>query len=261
MTDPPAAVIVVPCYNESGRLDGDAFERLARTTALAFLFVDDGSHDDTPALLCDLCGRLGGRGRLLRLDRNRGKGEAVRAGLRDALAGGAAVVGYLDADLATPGGEMARIVDVLRSGGHAAALGARVRLLGTRIRRRAVRHYLGRVFATCASLALRLPVYDTQCGAKAFRATPQLHAALADPFLSRWIFDVELIGRLLAGTAVVPGLRKSDFTEVPIARWEDVAGSKVRPADFVRAGVEFPRVWLDFRRRLRRSRAADRAGR
>ena len=52
-----------------------------------------------------------------------------------------------------------------------------------------------------ASLILHARVYDTQCGAKLFRRSAALEAALADPFLSRWSFDVELLGRMLIGDA------------------------------------------------------------
>ena len=73
-------------------------------------------------------------------------------------------------------------------------------MMGTDIRRSAVRHYTGRLFATAGSLVLGVPVYDTQCGAKAFRVTDALRAALAEPFVSRWAFDVEVLGRLLRST-------------------------------------------------------------
>ena len=43
----------------------------------------------------------------------------------------------------------------------------------------------GRIFATCASLVLNLPVYDTQCGAKLFRVTPEIQKLFGEPFSSR----------------------------------------------------------------------------
>ena len=103
---------------------------------------------------------------------NVGKAEAVRTGLLRCLADGAEITGYFDADLATPPEEMIRLVRTLQEREATVALAARVALLGTRIERSHLRHYLGRVFATIASLILRIRVYDTQCGAKAFRTVP-----------------------------------------------------------------------------------------
>src|SRR5690606_23168176 len=75
------------------------------------------------------------------------------------------------------------------------ALGARLPLLGRSIRRRAMRKLIGRSFARAASSMLRTPIYDTQCGAKLFRAQSEIIAAFSQPFRSRWIFDVELLAR------------------------------------------------------------------
>jgi dolichyl-phosphate beta-glucosyltransferase len=241
--------LVVPCYNEAARLKPADFHAFMERAGLMLLFVDDGSTDSTAEVLEQLCSALNGRGTLLRMPANGGKAEAVRQGMRRALEQGAEVTGYVDADLATPPAEMLRLQDWLERKSEAVGLGARVRLLGTNIRRRPLRHYLGRIFATLASLILRLPVYDTQCGAKIFARTPALEAALAEPFLSRWAFDVELIGRLCVGTPTVPGLSPERFVEMPLRTWEDVRGSKMRLRDVVRMGSDLVRIAWDLRRR------------
>jgi glycosyltransferase involved in cell wall biosynthesis len=187
------------------------------------------------------------------LARNRGKGEAVREGLLRALASGATAVGYLDADLSTPPEEMLGLLAVLEDPKIQVVLGSRVSLLGRRIQRRRARHYLGRVFASVASIALRLPVYDTQCGAKIFRRGPALEAALGSPFGSRWAFDVELLGRLLVGEDGTPQLSEADFVEVPLHRWRDVKGSSLSPWHALTAGKDLLRIAWQLRRRRRTS--------
>jgi glycosyltransferase involved in cell wall biosynthesis len=228
--------VVVPCFNEEQRLQLERFLELC-AAGIRLLFVDDGSKDGTRRLLQDFAARHPREVRVLGLDRNGGKAEAVRRGLLEALSSGAEIVGYLDADLAAPPAEMKRVLDAVR-GGAAVAMGSRVALLGRHIERAATRHYLGRVFATCASFTLGLRVYDTQCGAKAFAVNPTLQACLTQPFQSRWIFDVELIDRLLRPPPGVPSLAPSDFIEVPLHAWRDVRGSKVRPPDLARAATD-----------------------
>jgi glycosyltransferase involved in cell wall biosynthesis len=247
------ATLVVPCYNEERRLDGAALLAMVDGRPdVRLLLVDDGSRDGTRARLEALAAARPVRIEALALSPNGGKAEAVRAGLRAALAGGADVVGYFDADLSTPPAEVLRLCDVLEARGAAAVLGSRVALLGTDIHRTAARHYLGRVFASIASLILEVRVYDTQCGAKVFRRSPALVAALEAPFPSRWAFDVELLGRLLAGAPGVPGLPPSEIVEVPLATWRDVPGSKLGPGAMAGALKDLARIHFDLTKRRRR---------
>lgn len=240
-----ARTVVVPCFNEARRIDLGRFTELL-DAGVHLLFVDDGSTDDTRAVLSTFAEAHPEQARLVALERNRGKAEAVREGLRAAIDAGASVVGYLDADLATPPAQMLEVLAALD--GHQVSLGSRVALLGRQIDRSAHRHVLGRVFATFASLALNLRVYDTQCGAKAFRVTPALTAALEQPFSARWAFDVELLGRLLAPPAGVPAVPPEQFVEVPLARWSDVRGSKLSLPQMAKAGLDI--VGMAVRRRF-----------
>ena len=242
----PAAAIVVPCFDEAKRLHADAFRDFAVPRPwLRFVFVDDGSRDATREILAALARDPSGRCELLALDRNRGKAEAVRAGMLRALAGPADLVGFWDADLATPLAELERFRACFAAEpGLEIVLGSRVRLLGHRVERSELRHYFGRIAATCVSQILGLPVYDTQCGAKLFRATPALRAAFQEPFLTRWEFDVEILARWLEhhrarGSADL----HARIRELPLREWRNVPGSRLRPRDFLRAPLELLRIW------------------
>lgn len=244
------AAIVVPCFNEEKRLDADEFLAIAATGRVRLLFVDDGSTDGTAALLEHISAQSDDLD-LLRLAANVGKAEAIRAGLHQVLTDGASVVGYYDADLATPPHELLRLVDVLCDGDSLAFVSAaRVGLLGRAIERRAARHYLGRIFATLASLALGVRVYDTQCGAKVFRVSPAVVEALASPFRSSWAFDVELFGRLLHPRASEP-IPIAAFYEVPLHEWRDVDGSSLGLRKMAGALLDLMAIGLAFRRRRR----------
>ncbi len=241
--------VVVPALNEASRLASGRVLEVLADPDVSLVLVDDGSTDGTRAVMENLALRAPGRVVVRVLPRNRGKAEAVRLGLQAGIAAGAWAVGYLDADLATPPSELLRLVAHLRAQpARRAVLGARVAMLGRDIRRSMLRHYTGRVFATAASLALGVAVYDTQCGAKLFRVDATLAGALAEPFADRWAFDVELLARLLRGSVGAPGWPCCAIEEVPLLCWQDGGDSKVRLGAALRATLSLARLALRHRR-------------
>jgi len=245
-----STTIVVPCYNEADRLDGEQFLGfLATRPHLRFLFVNDGSTDETQAMIEALASRSA-QADSLSLPRNKGKAEAVRQGLRTALEEEGDLVGFWDADLATPLEAIDEFVAVMEARENVEiALGSRVKLLGRTIERDNRRHYFGRVSATVASMILRLPVYDTQCGAKVFRRTPLLSEILAEPFLSRWIFDVEILARWVGLRS--PEEAEACIIEIPLMEWRGIGGSKLSILDFLSAPVDLIRLQAHYGRHLR----------
>ncbi len=237
--------IVIPCFNEEKRLDRATFERFAaEAPEVSFVFVDDGSADDTRRILEKLADRLSDRASVVALEKNSGKAEAVRRGVNRALESQPSYVGYWDADLATPLDVIGKFSALLDTHPRLQmVMGARVQLLGRRIERSALRHYAGRVAATAISTVLGLRVYDTQCGAKLFRSDAA-RDLFGESFHTRWIFDAEIIARLIAtlGAHSEPAARDVVY-EYPLHAWMDVRGSKVGPSDYLRAAVDLLRIY------------------
>lgn len=225
--------LVIPCKNEAKRLMAGAFlDALAAYPYLSFLFVDDGSTDDTAEVLAFL-ERQSPAIHALYLPRNVGKAEAVRTGINWLLQNtDAEAVGFWDADLATPLSEIPSFVRVLTG---EAAIGSRWPHLGAQIDRNVFRHCTGSVMKALIRLVLRLPVYDTQCGAKIFRRPLALRIFL-QPFLSRWLFDVELLKR------IPRAVLNTNVTEVPLSFWRDVPNSKLGLRDSFRQLYDLARI-------------------
>jgi dolichyl-phosphate beta-glucosyltransferase len=238
----PDFCLVIPCYNEERRLDVAALERfLAATPGASLCLVNDGSGDGTATLLAEVARRHPDRVLALNLPANAGKAEAVRHGMLRAYAWQRfGYVGYWDADLATPLEESTAMHLLAVSRPEVLLVtGLRLNRLGASVEVTPQRHYPGRLFATLASLVLRLAVYDTQCGAKLMHGSmvPQL---LGEPFLSRWIFDVELLARL-RNTIGAPAMRRA-VVEMPLQTWHGVSGSKMRVAAMLRAPLELAAI-------------------
>lgn len=210
--------LVVPCYNEEKRLKIQEFTSFDPNCYI--VFVNDGSKDETLKLIQE---NVSSKCFCLNLEQNQGKAEAIRQGIL--FLKGLPIfseiqwVGYWDADLSTPLTEIYNYLLYYQTfAPEAQAIwGSRVRRLGSDIKRTYKRHILGRFFANVTSLVLHLRCYDSQCGAKLFQKE-LIAPGFGEKFISRWIFDVELMLRL-DHYAIV---------EYPLQHWYDVGGSKIK---------------------------------
>ena len=225
----PLLSVVIPAYNEAGRIEPGLQQILEHVTATGLdcevVLVDDGSADDTAEVVRQ---RLEGKLPLqvLRQEPNQGKAAAVKRGI---LAARGRYVGYADADMSTPFAEVDRFLAAL-AGEYDIAIGSRALHESQLVRRQPwYRAWAGRAFGAFTRLVLLPGISDSQCGFKFFRSE-----AAQDLFprqrLSGWAFDAELLylARRL-GYRVV---------QIPV-RWINDPNTKV---SMLRAG---PRMLLD----------------
>lgn len=231
--------IVVPCFNEANRWQPEYWQQMVDQSSATFLFVDDGSEDDTPVLLAQFADHSNTQ--LISLPRNQGKAEAVRQGMNRLLADTSlSGVGYLDADGAFAHDDIAILAGVFdektAEGQFDAVWSSRVALAGRDIKRSQVRHYLGRVIATYLSISEETFPYDTQSGYKLFADTEALRRCLASPFATRWLFEIELLARWRRTTG-----SPMRIWEEPLDYWHDVPGSKITRGELLRVVRE---LWV-----------------
>lgn len=241
----PSICIVIPCYNEGSRLHFPKFkESLLAISTLHLLFVNDGSTDDTEQLLQAFASSEG-RVQVVSFAQNQGKGEAVRQGVLAANTWQSfTYLGYFDADLSTPLSEVVPMSQLLSQTPEVLlVVGSRIKRMGAVIKRNELRHYVGRIFATFASLLLDLPIYDTQCGAKLFR-NELVVIGFQESFSSKWLFDIELLARMIQqdGRKKIMKL----VLEYPLGTWIEKGNSKVRLSDLFRVPFAFFRIYLRY---------------
>jgi glycosyltransferase involved in cell wall biosynthesis len=211
----PFLSIVVPAYNEAGRLR-DTLERLHRFKqlepyAIELMVVDDGSTDQTVETVSEFPGV-----RLVRNDRNHGKGFTVRHGVLEARG---ELVLFTDADLSTPIEEADKLLSALQSSGADASIGSRAlqrELIG--IHQPWFRDMAGRFFNLLVRAFTGLRFHDTQCGFKLFKRS-STRQAFERMRVEGFGFDPELLFLIERGGGRV--------VEVPV-RWNDSPATKVR---------------------------------
>lgn len=246
-------LVVIPAYNEAARLPAlladirgylDSPLPAERGFDVRFSIVDDGSRPAEVAVVERLLGEHGLRGSvaLVRLERNRGKGAAIRAGFEHGLEGSFDYLAFMDADFSVSVSELHRVLVYAtttgREKGLAGAIGSRVRMLGRTVVRSPLRHCIGRLFAMFVTAYFGCTVYDTQCGLKVFE-TAAVRRFLQVPTDDRWVWDTQLLLAMLhAGEQI---------HEVPI-NWRETGHSKLSlirdPLRMLWSLVKFKRVLL-----------------
>ena len=214
----PFLSVIIPAYNESGRIIATlrTLSRylLGQPFTWEVITVDDGSEDDTAEIVKQWSA---GRDRFkLERIRHAGKGAAVRHGM---LVAQGEYRFMCDADLAMP---IDHLSDFLRymSEGHDIVIGSRQIAGANRYGEPQSRHLLGRAFNKLVQMLAVRGFHDTQCGFKCFSA------AAADALFpiqrtTGWGFDVELLF-----LAKKQGLR---VLEIPID-WRHDSDSRLNPA-------------------------------
>ncbi|HEY0429347.1 MAG TPA: dolichyl-phosphate beta-glucosyltransferase [Pyrinomonadaceae bacterium] len=216
----PAISIVIPAFDEQTRLGDSVAKILAyigrEKLSAELIIVDDGSSDKTAEIGEKACADFGDlQTKVIRYEKNRGKGYAVKTGLM-AAEGDIAV--FSDADLSTPIEELEKLVKPIRDDEYDVTFGSRAldRSLIT-THQPMLREQGGRVMNLIIRTMSGLPFADTQCGFKAFNMK-KFRPLLEKMQIDRFGFDIEFLF-----VADYNGLR---LKEIPV-RWQNVEGSKV----------------------------------
>lgn len=196
--------VVVPCFDCAetvGATIGTLTAYLDGTgMSWEVIMVDDGSHDGTGDVLDRHADST--RIRVIRLPRNRGKGQAVAAGMLQAR--GSCRI-FTDADLPYSLDAIPLCVAGIQEG-RAAVFGNRLLATSDSRVQPWVRRGLGRVVQSLVGVLLGRRDVDTQCGFKGF-AGPVADIVFRDLRVDGFLFDVEvtlLLTRAGVGLDFVP---------------------------------------------------------
>ena len=231
--------LVIPCFNEEKGLKVKKYQRFLNNHSNTFLcFVNDGSTDETVQILKQIESAFPHRTSLISYANNKGKAEAVRKGiLHCSKYISFEYIGFLDADLSVSLEECFSMTKYLNAN-ILFCFGSRIARIGSNIQRKRFRFLIGRVMATLIAEMLHIKVYDTQCGCKLFDNN-LAQSIFAKPFLSKWLFDVEIFFRIIQKFGKVAALKK--MLEIPLMEWIDYGNSKVKFSYFFRMLID---LWL-----------------
>lgn len=233
--------VVIPCYNEADRIDPEPFLGFVdQNLGYHLCFVNDGSTDNTLEVLHLLREGREEQISVFNCEVNGGKAEAVRQGMhfmsQDRQID---YVGFLDADLSTDFKDFDALVNTLKESEYGIVSGSRIHRMGADITKQSARAIISKTINWIIRKLLGMPFKDTQCGAKVIRRE-MVSELFRDPFVTRWLFDVELFMRIRNRYGLERA--KTMVCEVPLKRWIHADGSKLSMKDSLKIGTQLIKI-------------------
>jgi dolichyl-phosphate beta-glucosyltransferase len=242
--------LVIPCFNESKRLNLSAYSDFLKShPTLTICFVNDGSTDETLRIVKNFTAQHAADAiRIVSLEKNQGKAEAVRQGVLAMLAETSHpfdMIGFWDSDLATPLSELDRFLHAfIQNELIQAVVGFRKKEADAKIQRSFSRKIISAIMHTIIQHYIGLPIHDTQCGAKMF--TSSLASKIFETrFIARWIFDIEIFLRIKHFLG--PDSLLKNVEQLHLKAWHDVPGTKLRVRDVPKIFLELIRIKSNYR--------------
>lgn len=239
--------VVIPCYNEETRLLSKEFTNfLDSNLGYHLCFVNDGSSDNTLSVLKELS-----KGRedfisVYDCVQNGGKGEAVRQGMLHLVKDPQLdYLGYLDADLSTDFKDFDDLVRTIETSDFKIVSGSRIARMGADIHKESAREIISLTINFIIRKILGMNFKDTQCGAKII-SRDLVKIVFKDPFLTRWLFDVEIFKRM--GNIYGKKMATAMICEQPLKRWIHADGSKLSMKDSFKIVGQLFQIAIKYRK-------------
>jgi glycosyltransferase involved in cell wall biosynthesis len=233
-------VVIVPCFNEADRLNLVYFNELRTIQNTIWIFVDDGSTDNTSKILKKFSKEINVVN--LRIERNVGKSKAIAYGMNFASREFANIgwIGFLDSDGAFTSGDVERIIKMTGTiKRYDAIYTSRVKMAGRNIKRNNARHIVARLITSLFGLVWRDIPYDTQSGFKLYKYSNDYNSILIQPFKTKWFFDIEISIRYLKYKE-----NEINVWEEPVSSWFDISGSKINYRQTFRISFEVIYIFI-----------------
>ncbi len=213
-----AVSLIIPAYNEERRIEKTLIKYYSylsdKFRNFELIVITDGCKDRTPEIVSNFA-RKHPNVIHLNYPKKLGKGGAIIEGFKVANGN---IIGFVDADGATPPDYLDEIFKVLEKNGIDGVIASR-RVKGAKIIKKQpiIRRVLSLGFNILVRFLFLLPYSDTQCGCKFFRDYA-VKKVLPELGLTDWAFDVDLLYRM----------KKHGFkvVEVPVT-WMHVDDSKL----------------------------------